>query len=62
MSVQFNYQDNQAVKDFIGLLVNLGLSPTEAYRKVDALLNQIGWTFVYFNDIEDFRIIDNELK
>jgi hypothetical protein len=62
MSIQFNKEDHEAVKAFLGLLVNLGLSPTEAYKKVKDVLSPLGWTFVYFNDIEDFWIIDNEMK
>lgn len=62
MSQQFNEDDNKAVKDFLALLVNLGLSPIDAFRKVDAVLEPLGWSFVYFNDIEDFWIMDTEMK
>jgi hypothetical protein len=26
------------------------------------VLSPLGWSFAYFNDIEDFWIIDNEMK
>ncbi len=59
---QFSEDDKKAVSDFLGLLVNLGMSPTEAYKAVDTTLEPLGWQFVYFNDIEDFWITDNEMK
>lgn len=58
---QFNDEDKQAVRDFMGLLVNLGKSPTEAYKCVNEILKPLGWSFVYFNDIEDFWICDNDM-
>lgn len=60
--IQFNDEDKKVTSDFLGLLVNLGMSPTEAYKNVNALLQKQGWAFVYFNDIEDFWICDNEMK
>lgn len=62
MSTQFNEDDKRIVSEFLGLLVNLGATPTEAYMKVNRILDGLGWQFAYFNDIEDFWIIDNELK
>lgn len=60
--VQFNDEDKKAVSDFLRLLVNLGMSPTDAYKTIDGILKPQGWTFIYFNDIEDFWICDNEIK
>lgn len=62
MSAQFNNNDTRIIKDMLGLLVNLGASPTDAYNQVSSILKPLGWDFAYFNDIEDFWIIDNELK
>lgn len=62
MSIQFNNEDTEAVKEFLRLLVNLGLTPTEAKDKVSSVLQPLGWDFVFFNDIEDFWITDNEMK
>lgn len=62
MSTQLNKEDHKIISEFLGLLVNLGMSPTGAFKSVDAVLEKSGWTFVYFNDIEDFWIIDNEIK
>jgi len=59
---QFNDEDKKIVSDFLGLLVNLGASPTDAYKAVNEILKPQGWAFVYFNDIEDFWICDNEIK
>jgi hypothetical protein len=57
---QFNDEDKKTTSDFLGLLVNLGMTPHEAYKSVNSLLNKQGWTFIYFNDIQDFWICDNE--
>lgn len=62
MEYQFNPDDNKSVSNFLGLLVNLGMSPTQAYEAVDKVLSSIGWEFVYFNDIEDFWIVELEDK
>lgn len=62
MSTQFSDTDHKTVGDFLGLLVNLGMTPTEAYREVNTVIKKQGWSFVYFNDIEDFWITDNEMK
>ncbi len=60
--VQFSDEDKEAVKGFLRLLVNLGMTPTEAKESVDVILNKQGWTFIAFNDIENFWICDNEMK
>lgn len=62
MSTQFNDEDTKAVSDFLRLLVNIGMTPIDAYKAVNKILNNQGWSFVYFNDIEDFFITDNEMK
>ena len=61
-SVQFNPEDNKVVSDFLGLLVNLGMTPTQACETVDEVLLKVGYNFVYFNGIEDFWIVDHEDK
>ncbi len=60
--VQFSEDDHKVVSEFLGLLVNLGMSPTEAFKSVDEILQRKGWSFVCFNDIKDFWITDNEMK
>jgi hypothetical protein len=62
MSEQLNKDDHKVISEFLGLLVNLGKTPIEAFEATDAVLKTTGWSFVYFNDIEDFWIIDNETK
>lgn len=62
MSSQFNDEDKKATSEFLCLLVNLGMSPTDAYKAVDKILQPLGWSFVFFNDVEDFWITDNEMK
>lgn len=59
---QFTNDDQKVVSEFLGLLINLGMTPTEAYESVDKLLDKQGWSFVYFNDHEDFWITSNEMK
>lgn len=59
---QFNNDDKKVISEFLGLLVNLGTTPTEAFEIVNGVLDKLGWSFVYFNDIEDFWICDNEMK
>lgn len=59
---QFNDQDKKAVSEFLALLINLGMTPTNAYKKVDEVLTPLGWSFVAFNDQEDFWITSNEMK
>lgn len=46
----------------MGLLVNIGMEPIEAHKRVDAILQTKGWAFVCFNDLQDFWICDNEMK
>lgn len=60
--MQFNDDDHKAVRDFIGLLINIGFSSTEAYKEVDEIINKKGWSFAFYNDPEDFWILDNETK
>ena len=60
--MQFNKDDNKATSDFLALLINLGATPKEAYERVNEILTKYGWSFVYFNDYEDFWIIENEIK
>jgi len=62
MEYQFNPEDNKATSDFLGLLVNIGMTPTQAYEAVDKLLLTVGWTFMYFNDLQDFWITEHEDK
>ena len=62
MSTQFNDKDKETIKDILGLLVELGATPAQAYQQVNTLIEVYGWTFAYFNDIEDFWIIDNKMK
>lgn len=59
---QFNEQDTKVTSDFLALLINLGMTPTDAYKTVDKIISPLGWSFVYFNDHEDFWIMDNEMK
>lgn len=62
MSTQFNKDDQRITSEFLGLLVNLGASPEQAYKQVNEVLKTWGWEFVYFNDIEDFWITTNDIK
>jgi len=59
---QLNDVDHKIVSEFLGLLVNLGMTPTEAYDTVNRIISKEGWSFVFFNDIKDFWICDNEVK
>lgn len=62
MSTQFGNGDHKITSEFLGLLVDLGMTPTEAFKSVEEILQKQGWSFAYFNNIEDFWIIDNEMK
>lgn len=62
MSEQLNDVDHKAISEFLGLLVNLDMSPTDAFKAVDKILQPLGWSFVFFNDIEDFWVTSNEMK
>jgi hypothetical protein len=59
---QCNDDDHKIIGEFLGLLVNLGMTPTEAYENVNSVLQKQGWSFVFFNDIEDFWVCDNAMK
>lgn len=62
MSKQFNDDDHKVTSEFLGLLVNLGASPAEAYKQVNEIFKKYGWEFVFFNDIQNFWIMDDEMK
>lgn len=61
-SVQFNEEDNKAISDFLGLLLNLGMTPIQAFKTVNEALLKVGYEFMYFNDTQDFWITDYERK